>query len=179
MPSALPEASSWEESLRMSLYRDKTFPCVRSASAVLVALLVPLCAEQGAKAQDKPAVPTFPSQVELITVDAVVVAQAGRPVPGLTKDDFVVKEDGRIQEIATFESFVLEPAEAPSEPPAIASNEPTARSRNGRSFAILIDDVRIPPERTPTGGASGRAPGQPPEETGVAGTGLGATKNRV
>ncbi len=250
----------------MSLYRDKTFPCVRSASAVLVALLVPLCAEQGAKAQDKPAVPTFPSQVELITVDAVVVDQAGRPVPGLTKDDFVVKEDGRIQEIATFESFVLEPAEAPSEPPAVASNEPTGRSRNGRSFAILIDDVRIPPERTqvarsavvsflersvregdlvalrtssgdlswtaripegtedliavlarlrgrdivpqsidtmseyeaflianredspamaaeglavPTGGASGRAPGQPPEETGIAGTGLGATKNRV
>src|SRR5258708_27412700 len=132
----------------MSFYRDKPTPGPRSAMAVLLSLLVPLCAQQGAKAQDKPALPTFPSQVELITVDAVVVDHDGRPVPGLTKDDFVVKEDGRIQEIATFESFVLEPAEAPSEPPAVASNEPPARSRNGRSFAILIDDVRIPPERT-------------------------------
>jgi VWFA-related protein len=250
----------------MSSYRDKTTTGARSAIAVLVGLLAPLCAEQGARAQDKPALPTFPSQVELITVDAVVVDHDGRPVPGLTKDDFVVKEDGRVQEIATFESFVLEPPDAPSEPPAVASNEPTARSRNGRSFAILVDDVRIPPVRTevarsavvsflersvrdgdlvslrtssgdlswtaripegtedliavlarlrgrevvpqsidtmseyeafqianredspamaaeglslPTGGASGRAPGQPPEETGIAGTGLGATKNRV
>jgi len=132
----------------MSFYRDKTTLGSRSAMAVLVGLLVPLCAQEGVRAQDKPALPTFPSQVELITVDAVVVDHDGRPVPGLTKDDFVVKEDGRIQEIATFESFVLEPAEAPSEPPAVASNEPTARSRNGRSFAILVDDVRIPPERT-------------------------------
>jgi VWFA-related protein len=250
----------------MSFYRDKTTPGARSAIAVLVGLLASLGTDPGARAQDKPTLPTFPSQVELITVDAVVVDHDGRPVPGLTKDDFVVKEDGRIQEIATFEPFVLEPAEAPSEPPAVASNEPTARSRNGRSFAILIDDVRIPPERTevarsavvsflersvregdlvalrtssgdlswtaripegtedliavlarlrgrdivpqsidsmseyeaflianredspsmaaeglanPTGGASGRAPGQPSEETGVAGTGLAATKERV
>src|SRR5258706_13207357 len=109
MPSALPEASSWEESLRMSLYRDKTTPCLRSAMAVLVALLVPLCAQQGAKAQGKPALPTFPSQVELITVDAGVGDHDGRPAPGPTTDDFVVKEGGRIHEIATFQAFVLEP----------------------------------------------------------------------
>ena len=52
-----------------------------------------------------PAPPTFPSGVELITVDAVVLDRDGRPVPGLTREDFVVKEDGRPREIASFEAF--------------------------------------------------------------------------
>jgi len=56
----------------MSFYRDKTTPGPRSAIAALMGLLVPLCAQEGVRAQDKPALPTFPSQVELITVDAVV-----------------------------------------------------------------------------------------------------------
>jgi VWFA-related protein len=127
---------------------DKTRPGARVAIVFLAGLLALLRAERAASAQSQPRLPTFPSQVELITVDAVVLDDSGRPVPGLTRDDFVVKEDGRVQEIASFEAFVLEPSEAPSEPPAVASNEPTARSTNGRAFAILVDDVRIAPERT-------------------------------
>ena len=41
-----------------------------------------------------PAVPAFPAVVELITVDAVVLDRDGRPVPGLTREDFAVSEDG-------------------------------------------------------------------------------------
>ena len=51
-----------------------------------------------------PGPPTFPSEVELITVDAVVVDGKGQPVTGLTKDDFVVHEDGHPRDIVTFES---------------------------------------------------------------------------
>jgi VWFA-related protein len=139
----------FHESLRMSCPSDKAMAGVRSVVLLLAALLAPLGAENAARAQAERKVPTFPAQVELITVDAVVVDDDGRPVPGLTRDDFVVKEDGRVQEIASFEAFVLEPAEAPSEPPAVASNEPTVRSgKGGRAFAILVDDVRIAPERT-------------------------------
>ena len=47
--------------------------------------------------------PEFPSQVELVTLDAVVVDQKGRPVLDLTRDEFVVKEDGVAQEIVSFE----------------------------------------------------------------------------
>jgi VWFA-related protein len=132
----------------MSCRRDKATPRARVAMLLLAGVLAPLRAERPASAQTQPKVPTFPSQVELITVDAVVIDENGRPVPGLTKEDFVVKEDGRVQEIESFEAFVLEPAEAPSEPSAVASNEPAARSSNGRAFAILVDDVRIAPERT-------------------------------
>jgi VWFA-related protein len=134
----------------MSCRADKTNPGVRFTMLLLAGLLAPLRAERVAVAQSRsqPALPTFPSEVELITVDAVVLDDKGRPVPGLTRDDFVVKEDGRIQEIASFEAFVLEPAEAPTAPPAVASNDPASRSGNSRAFAILVDDVRIAPERT-------------------------------
>ena len=81
-------------------------------------------------------------------MDAVVVDKDGRPVPGLTKDDFVVKEDGRAQEIASFEPFVLEPPDAPVEPPAVATNEPAPGRSTGRAFSLLVDDVRIAPQRT-------------------------------
>jgi len=49
--------------------------------------------------QASAAPPAFPSQVELITVDAVVLDRAGRPVSGLTKDDFEVEEDGKGQDV--------------------------------------------------------------------------------
>jgi VWFA-related protein len=132
----------------MSRRRDKTAPGVRRAILSLAGVLATLGAERPARAQSQPALPTFPSQVELITVDAVVLDENGRPVPGLSREDFVLREDGRVQEIASFEAFVLEPVETPTEPPAVASNEPTARRSNGRAFAILVDDVRIAPERT-------------------------------
>ena len=132
----------------MSRRRDKTTAGVRRAILLLAGLLAPLGAERAARAQSQPTLPTFPSQVELITVDAVVVDENGRPVPGLAREDFVLREDGRVQEIASFEAFVLEPVDAPPLPPAVASNEPTARRSNGRAFAILVDDVRIAPERT-------------------------------
>jgi len=250
----------------MSRVPDKTIGRARLALLLLAAQAVSLPYGSTARAQERPKLPTFPSQVELITVDAVVVDKDGRPVPGLTKDDFVVKEDGRAQEIATFEPFVLEPPDAPAEPPAVATNEPAPGRGNGRAFSLLVDDVRIAPERTevaraavvsflersvrdgdlvtlrtssgdvswtarvpegtedliavasrikgrdialrsvdnmseyeafqianredspamaaeglavPTAGAGGRAPAQPAAETGIAGTGLGATKQRV
>ena len=38
--------------------------------------------------------PAFPSKVELVTVDAVVVDAKGRAVPGLTQADFTVLSRG-------------------------------------------------------------------------------------
>ena len=132
----------------MSHRRDNTAADARLSVLLLGVLLAPLGAERAARAQSQPSLPTFPSQVELITVDAVVLDENGRPVPGLAREDFVLREDGRVQEIASFEAFVLEPPDAPPLPPAVASNEPTARRSTGRAFAILVDDVRIAPERT-------------------------------
>jgi len=96
-------------------------------------------------------VPVFTSEVQLITVDAVVLNKARRPVAGLTRDDFVVTEDGRPVEIVSFETFVQdlspEPYEDEDAPPAIATNAPGERA-GGRAFAVLVDDMGIAPERS-------------------------------
>ena len=108
-----------------------------------------------ARAQAPPsasqAPPTFRAGVELITVDAVVLDKDERPVPGLQREDFVVKEDGRPREIVSFEAFVAGAAEpdepeAPEAPEAVASNAPGARG-TGRAFAIVIDDVSLAPDQ--------------------------------
>jgi VWFA-related protein len=70
-------------------------------------------------------------------------------VPGLTRDDFVVKEEGRRRDIVSFEAFDvgagLEEPEAVARA-VVASNEPRG---TGRAFAIVLDDLRIAPERVP------------------------------
>ena len=92
----------------------------------------------------------FPSRVELTTVDAVVVDSHGQPVPGLTREDFVVLEGGVPQEIVAFEgvaqpgapgtSAVLTPSTPP--PPArVATN--LAPPPEGASFLIVADDIHL------------------------------------
>ena len=58
-----------------------------------------------ALAQEPRDVPTFSSGTELVTVDAVVLDDHGRPVRGLTSQDFALAEDGKPQAIVSFEPF--------------------------------------------------------------------------
>jgi VWFA-related protein len=113
----------------------------RLVTLAALAVLVPAWSP----AAETNAPPVFSSGVDLITVDAVVVDEDGRPVPGLTRDDFIVKEDGKDQRIATFEAFVLDPpAAAESVPAAVlpASNE-VERKTSGRSYAVVVDDLSV------------------------------------
>src|SRR6185436_12639581 len=90
--------------------------------------------------------PSFPTEVEVITVDAVVVDAKGQPVTGLTREEFRVLEDGQPQEIVSFEAYERgEPGAADEEvrPPAVATNERGTELR-GRAFALLLDDVFTP-----------------------------------
>jgi len=89
--------------------------------------------------------PSFPTEVEVITVDAVVVDKDGRPVTGLTRDEFRVLEDGKPQEIVSFEPYERGEPRGEDEvaPPAIATNERGTELR-GRAFALLLDDVFTP-----------------------------------
>ena len=110
----------------------------------------PPAGEPTASAQPPQPPPTFPSAVEVITVDAVVLDEAGQPARGLTKDDFVVKENGQPRDVVRFEAFDV--GAARDEPEAAASVVATNESRandSGRGFAIVLDDLRIAPERTP------------------------------
>lgn len=110
-------------------------------------MVAPAAPRSASAAQDQESVATFPSKVELITVDAVVLDSAGKPVGGLGRNDFTVSEDGQPRDIVSFEAFSLEPEAAtggqPTPAPAVASNAPAA-GRTGRAFALLVDDVRMP-----------------------------------
>jgi VWFA-related protein len=93
--------------------------------------------------------PSFHAETELVTVDAVVVDTDGAPVVGLTKDDFQIAEDGRSQTVTHFEAVELPaaPSAAPVSPPTISSNT-TSETRTARGFALIFDDVHIPPVLT-------------------------------
>ena len=104
-------------------------------------------------AQERRDVPTFPARTELVTVDAVVLDSAGRPVRGLTAQDFSLSEDGKPQAIVTFEAFDLgtgaEPAAARAPLGPGATNLRPARA-TASTFVLLVDDMSLAPSRQET-----------------------------
>jgi VWFA-related protein len=97
-------------------------------------------------AQDVRDIPAFPTQADAITADVVVLDKQGRPVRGLTKEDFTLLEDGRVQTIVGFEARDLAKADGvkaadPSPSGDIVATNQGASSRGGRSLAFLVDDL--------------------------------------
>ena len=86
----------------------------------------------------------FPSGVDVVNVDVLVLDRQGNPVEGLTQADFTVKEDGRPQTVSAFEAVVLDesPAAAPPGRQRISTNA-TPPIRGDRSFVIVFDDANI------------------------------------
>ena len=80
-------------------------------------------------AQRRPPVASSAS-LDLVVLDVVVTDNKGNPVPGLTVDDFHVKEDGQVMEIKTFSRVQA---------------HGSGRSDDGRTVAMLLDDTGIPP----------------------------------
>ena len=66
---------------------------MRAAAAVLLAVLAGAAATLHGQ---------FTSSVNVVEVYASVTDRQGQPVKGLTREDFTVREDGRIQEVTTF-----------------------------------------------------------------------------
>ena len=99
----------------------------------------------GLLAPQSPTVPTFSTAVELVTVDAVVLDDAGNPVGGLTRDDFVVTEDGKRQEIVGFEAFGAGAKTGVDATVTVGGSEAASREapRSDRAFAIVLDDLRL------------------------------------
>jgi len=90
--------------------------------------------------------PVFGTAVELVRVDVVVLDKDGRPVTGLTKDDFTVEEEGRPQAITSFEPVVVRSARPllADEPPRLGAARLRAPSE-GRCVLILVDDIHLSP----------------------------------
>jgi len=117
-----------------------------AAKAVLSGLLVGTSAfAQTARPPDAP--PTFPAQVEQVTVDVVVADKQGQPVTGLTKEDLEVRENGVPQSIVSFAAVDVAPA--PAETPAprsrVSTNAGHERRPPGRTFVVFFDELHLSP----------------------------------
>src|SRR5688572_13759292 len=115
------------------------------------AVVVPSFSSAVAQAQDPPSV-TFQVDVNYVDVDAVVTDEHGNFVPGLTRDDFEIFEDGSPQKIEMF-SYVELPVEreqrfAAFGRPASGDVRSNARAFDGRVYVIVLDDLDISPIRT-------------------------------
>ena len=96
-------------------------------------------------ASPSPGVPpvTFAVEVAYVEVDAIVTDKAGEPVHDLTREDFVVLEDGKPQTIELFTRIDIpyerpEPAAPPAVPPDVRDNlHPFA----GRLYVLVLDGL--------------------------------------
>jgi VWFA-related protein len=94
--------------------------------------------------QDRPAT-SFRSITNLVRVDVVVRDRNGDVVRGLTQDDFILAEDGRVQQITSFdfEEIATVPAPVASPAPAVLGLEQlqSAAARASMSAAAAGTDA--------------------------------------
>ena len=95
---------------------------------------------------------TFRTGVDVIRLDVTVLDKKRQPIRGLTANDFVVKENGRVQRIVAVTEVDGSAADpAPSAwmrhaAPDVTSNDLADRLGEGQAVAIILDDLTIPQE---------------------------------
>ena len=112
--------------------------------SLVVALLVPPAARPAQEPSDSGL--DFPTEVDLVVVDAVVLDEQGLPVTGLTADDFALSEDGQPQVIASFHRVEAQEAAASAAPGrrSASVNTGSGPTTTG-SFVIFYDDLNMDP----------------------------------
>jgi VWFA-related protein len=81
------------------------------------------------------------STTRLVQVEVVVRDSAGRPVAGLTKDDFEVYEDKRRQPIQFFAGYRRDTPALAEVPPGMVSNRPEVTGPRRGATVILVDSL--------------------------------------
>jgi VWFA-related protein len=92
----------------------------------------------------QPYLETF--EVRLHNLDVIVTDAAGKPVHGLTKDDFVILEEGASQEITNFAEYSESEGLAASREQPAAQGEAAVPQRAPRKFIFVIDDMTLHPQ---------------------------------
>jgi VWFA-related protein len=100
-------------------------------------------------AQTEAQAPVFRLQVRRVPVDVVVLDKVGNPVRGLTREDFIVKEDGKAERLLSFDSFDgskpdFVPPHTPPLPANTFLNLPAVAER-GPLYILYYDMVNTPP----------------------------------
>lgn len=110
------------------------------AIAVMAAMSLPLPAQQ------EPVEEIFieTMEVTVVSLDVFVTDRSGKPVPGLTAEDFVVLENGRVREITNFSEIreIGQPLNIPSISPKPLERIPEQRSRK---IIFFVDNETLHP----------------------------------
>jgi VWFA-related protein len=98
--------------------------------------------------QDQAAQPTFKAGINFVRVDVIVTDRKDTPVTNLTKDDFEVIEDGKVQPIEQFRLIKVDGAAKPGDPPPRQiRNRDDEQQEAGRDdvrvYAFLLDDYHV------------------------------------
>ncbi|MFN7927546.1 MAG: VWA domain-containing protein [Blastocatellia bacterium] len=94
---------------------------------------------------------TIRIETELVQIEVIVTDKAGKPVRDLKREDFEVKEDGKVQDVSYFSIGTINtPARwLPLEPktkgtaPVPAPATPAPEVRAGRYIVLAIDDLHL------------------------------------
>jgi len=90
-------------------------------------------------------------EVTVANIDVVVTDKDGNPVRGLTKDDFELFEEGKLQAITNFSVIdIARPTPSPTGPPspdAPSSQVEAAGATQPRLFILFVDIADIEPSR--------------------------------
>lgn len=91
-------------------------------------------------------------EVRVTNIDAVVTDRAGNPITGLTKDDFIILENGKPQEVTNFSEIrdgvaTQTPAlaGAPDIAQAATPVTPAAQEATRRRIVVFVDNTSIHP----------------------------------
>jgi VWFA-related protein len=93
-----------------------------------------------------PQTPLFRGGVSLVPVDVTVVDRDGKPVKGLTADDFDIKLDGRAEPVRTVDFEATPTAHAVSAPAEHQATNTTPVA-TPRVIVMLVDDLMITGDR--------------------------------
>jgi VWFA-related protein len=109
-----------------------------------------MCFAAGLLSQNQ--TPTFRARADLVEVDVIVVDNDGAPVNDLQAPDFVLRDRGRVQEIATFDEVshdALRARASAALPPGVkhdvADNQD---AQSSRLVVLVVDDLHIWKDRT-------------------------------
>ena len=87
-------------------------------------------------------------EVELVNVDVVITDKKGNRIKGLTREDFVIKENGRIQPITNFAEYRsgIQDVKVTSGVAAPAQSAPQAQSAppRKRTIVVFIERFKLP-----------------------------------
>ena len=124
---------------------------VLSAALVLAplpALAQPTSADASARKQTPAPVspPIFRSGVDLVTVDATVLDDEGRPIEGLRAQDFELRVDGRPRAVASVHFVAIARGSGPLEDaPRPAHYSTNEHVPNGRLILVAVDQEHLRP----------------------------------